>query len=177
MKPWSKGKKKAMRKSRLIHNRLKGDSSERLGESPVFGPRLRFLIEEQGLSIRQAAKRIGVAHPQLFRWLGQAHAPKQHTLERIARGLGCPATDLLPAGNQKVAATEPKILERVAELKTQLAASKNEQNRLRGLIRDLMNMSKSHKKDGKEPTDYQKLRLELYRVVHELEQEEITPHV
>ena len=160
-----------------MRNRLMGDSLEHPGESPHFGAHLRCLIEKRGLSIREAAKRIGVAHPQLFRWLGLSQAPKQFSLEKIAKGLEISVSDLLPPGHKKDTATETKIVERIAELETELAASENEQNRLRGLIRDIIRMTEKYKKDGKEPTDYQKLRIQLYQVVHELEQEEKTPHI
>ncbi len=99
-----------------------------------FGRSLKAIIEERGVSIREAAKQIEVAHPQLLRWLNQGQIPKQETVERIAQGLEIPVTKLLP----------PKIQEnihgleaKVNTLKAQLENSNEEITRLRWVILDV----------------------------------------
>ena len=98
------------------------------GETEVpmhFGKHLHALREERGLSIRQMAKRIGVAHSQLIRWLGQRHAPKSQTLERISRGLGVPVTLLLPPGNKNDTTPEKAaLLEHALKNRNEILESK-----------------------------------------------------
>jgi transcriptional regulator with XRE-family HTH domain len=60
------------------------------GEAPGFGPYLRKLRTDRGLSLRKVAKEIGISHAQLGRIEtdGTARAPRLEFLETIARFYG-----------------------------------------------------------------------------------------
>lgn len=60
------------------------------GETPGFGPYLRKLRNERGLSLRKAAKEIGLSHAQLARieTNGTVRAPRIEFLETVARFYG-----------------------------------------------------------------------------------------
>lgn len=126
-----------------------------------FGKHFHALREERGLSLREMARRIGVKHPQIVRWENQAHAPKQQSLERIARGLGCSVTDLLPPVNQKDTTGEFALKERIAELESKIKASNLERDRLKELFLDMVKAI-----NGKS-VDMNKLKLDLYGVALE----------
>lgn len=92
-----------------------------------FGNHLQSLRKEHGYSIRQLAARIGVAHSQLIRWLDQAQAPKQQTMERISRGLGVPVTLLLPPGHKNDTGSKspaPSGTERALEERIEILEAK-----------------------------------------------------
>ena len=120
--------------------------------TPHFGQSLRATIEEQGVSIRVAANQIGVAHPQLLRWLNKKQIPKQETLERIAKGLGIPVTKLLPP---KIQRNLQGLEAKVNALEAQLVLSNEELNRIRGII---LNVTRAETKLQERPGDHQNIQ-------------------
>ena len=135
----------------MNHKNKFGDSSSYSVESPRFhfGDHLRHKIANRGLSIREAARRIGVKHPQMFRWLGQSYAPKQITLDRIARGLECPVTDLLPpASNYKDTTANSALTERIAELERNLEGYRKEMDDQIKVLKEIYILLKNHSENN-----------------------------
>ena len=62
---------------------------------PRFGHRLRTIRIRRGLTQEMLGQEIGVSHVQVSRWDRLKQPPKFATVEKLAKGLNCSATELL----------------------------------------------------------------------------------
>lgn len=63
---------------------------------PRFGHRLRTIRIRRGLTQEMLGQEIGVSHVQVSRWERLTQPPKFATVEKLAKGLNCGTTELLP---------------------------------------------------------------------------------
>lgn len=135
-------------------------------ESWHFGKCLHALRDERGLSLRQFAEKIGVKHPQIVRWENQSHAPKQRTLEQIAKGLNCPVADLLPpASNGKDTPHDSAFMMRIAELEGKLKEFRKEMDEQIEVFNELNELLKNHTENNNPVLAINGIRLRISEVV------------
>lgn len=96
-----------------------------------FGDWLRAEIKRRGLSISEFARRIGVRHGTVSRWLSATRRPDSESANRIARVLGVPPAVVTgQLGPQRPPTTESETLEqRLARLLAERAALGDEDRR------------------------------------------------
>ena len=87
-----------------------------------FGKRLKELRDQgRGLSQRELGRRMGVKHPAIAQWEQMSRAPKQETLEKLAKALECSIADLFPGGNADSSRPDSWVLsERLAARETEI---------------------------------------------------------
>ena len=125
----------------------------------------------RGLSLRVAASQIGVPHPDLVRWEKQAFFPKQRSLEKIAKGLGCLVAELLPGGTEIETIPDAQVVPKIiTELETELSQCRGQRNELLSAVTALMQIKNSS--TAKE--DWDRGWMRVRKIVLDMLHEEIT---
>jgi transcriptional regulator with XRE-family HTH domain len=120
-----------------------------LEQEPPFGLYIGRLRDERGLSLRQAAKRIGVSFSRLGEWeratdshTGKAVLPPRAAIVDIARAYGVPADALLALAGYRTS-QDPATPDEVQMLSAFRRLPLARQRELLGAIQ-----AEAHKVDG-----------------------------
>ena len=137
-----------------------------------FGQGLRRLRKERGLSQRGLGRRIGQPRSAIGRWEKQPTPPKWDTIERLATGIGCNATKLLPLGDQAEGGQEiPEATKLLPAREEEITQLNGEVERLKKLILDLVEAAAAAQKDPNTRAEYRRAWMKLRQEAIRIEQD------
>ena len=145
-------------------------------ESYEFGENIRRLRLTLGLTQKSGAERIGVSRTQLSRWENQKRAPKQKSIEQIARGYRVDVTILLPGlGNKNVSpAGSEDSTKGIKELGTQLSQCRGQRDALRSAVTELLRIEEKVNNGSVARGEFDRGWMRVKKIILDWEHEELT---